>query len=176
MVPQCISNNIQTPGPGIQGPLHSDLKLNKQHVTLPYFPLSTLHFSSYLALLEFAECFPLLVSLPWTFSPLNIHSPSSLDFLSKFCLFLKAHILLETFSTWDTLYWPWTLKAPFLRLLTWCLSHSALWYSVGTCLIASTSYIFLKGAGPVSNSFRYHLLQGWTNYGPWTKSDLCLVL
>lgn len=57
---QCISNNIHNTVPGIQGSLHSDLKLSKWHFMLLYFPLFTLHFSSYLPLLEFAECFPLL--------------------------------------------------------------------------------------------------------------------
>lgn len=30
---------------------------------------------------------------------------------------------------------------------------------------------FLR-SGSESNSFRYCLLQGWTNYGPWIKSQL----
>lgn len=74
VAPQCISGHIQPPDRGTQGPLHSDLKFRKQHLMLLYFPLSTLHFRSYLPLLEAAEYFPLLVSLPWTVSPLEILS------------------------------------------------------------------------------------------------------
>lgn len=49
--------------------------------------------------------------------------------LSNFCSSFKTHSL-KAFPTQGILNWPWTLKAPFLRLLTWHLSHSILYCSV----------------------------------------------
>lgn len=59
MVDVCISNDIQIPGSGIQGPLHSDLKLSKQYFMLLYFPLFILRSAApyhYLNLLGASLC------------------------------------------------------------------------------------------------------------------------
>lgn len=169
MATQCISSNTQTLGPGIQGPLHSDLKLSKRHFMLLYFPLSALHFSRFLPVLEFTECFPLLASLPYTFFPLG-----TLSLLLRLAVKI-LRIVQGPHSPWNlpnlcSLLTFW--KQPFrdsshdIYFLPLCV------YTVWGRILWPLLAIHFVRAGPRSNSFRYLLSQGWTNYGPWTKSHL----
>lgn len=135
----CISNNIQTPGPRIQSPLHAALELSKQHFMLLYFPLSTLYFNSHVPLLQFAECL-----CPGHSFYLE-YSPSSWDFSVKILPILQG--LHSPWNLPNVRYSVLTLNSgstffetPHMTFTSFCF----VLYGVSTYAIACTSYTFLK--------------------------------
>lgn len=167
MKPQYISDDIQIPGPGTQGPLPSDLDLSKWHFTVFFCPhfLCSYTLVLLIILLEFAECFLPLLSLALTFSPLG-----TLSFLLR--------LSVKTQPTLQCPHSPWNLPNLRYSLVTlrsesiFCeISHMTcisfcfvlLVLVVDACLITSTSYAFFLRARPMSNSFSYLLSQGWTD-------------
>lgn len=94
-------------------PIGSALRLRKQHLILLHFQFICIRFPEaayhFLNLPNSSLCFCLCPEH-------SVHleySPSSWNCLIKFSWLFKVHILLETFPTWDTLYWPWNSAGTF---------------------------------------------------------------